>query len=120
MTLRKKKNKHLFVVEDPEGRKISLRKDVWEKHISTKHPEAKVTKDNIKHTIENPNVIAEQEFYTNTYSYSNNSITKSKLYVNVLVSFTDEKRTKGDIRTSYVSSRLPKGKTIWISKKFSA
>lgn len=116
LTSRKRNNILVFKTKDPEGREVSLQKDVWENHICSGHPE--VRQDSVQKTIENPNIISESEKHISSYVYSNNSITKSQLYVNVIVRFTDKGRKKGDVRTSYVSSKLPKGKPIWVNKKY--
>lgn len=115
MPPRKNRGRILFKAEDPEDREISLHEKTWS-HISTGHPEPIVNLENIRKTIEDPNVILESESYVNSYAYSNNSFAKSKLYVNVHVGFADAGQTKGDVKTAYVSSSLPKGKVKWIRK----
>jgi hypothetical protein len=116
-TLTPRKSRVVFTTEDPQKREISLYNEVWEKHISTQHPEVNVTQDNIKYTIESPNVISESDKFANNYVYSNNS--KTKLYINVIVRFTDEEKRIGNVRTAYVSAELPKGRVLWAHKKYS-
>ena len=111
------KDDKLFEVKDPEGRIIRLASSTWNAHIIIRHPEMKHHYENIQKAITNPNVITENYERDYSLSYSNNELTLSNLYVNVVVGF-DDKYKEGNIRTSYLSPRLPKGKTIWIRKKY--
>jgi hypothetical protein len=111
------KDDELFEVKDPEGRTIRLATSTWNDHIIIRHPEMKRHYEKVQKTITDPNVITETEDPKKDYSlcYSNNELTLSNLYVNVMVGFDD---IEGHVRTSYLSPRLPKGKTIWIRKKY--
>jgi len=106
-----------FEVTDPEGRLVRLATSTWYGHIIIRHREMKQHYEKIKKTIAEPNVITEDPGRDYTLTYSNNELTLSNFYVHVAVQF-DDKYEKGDVRTSYITPHLPKGKTIWIRKKY--
>ena len=110
-------NGELFEVKDPEGRVIKLATSTWNTHILIRHPEMKRHYEKIQKTITDPNVIMEDPERDYSLKYSNNELTSSNLYVNVAVEF-DDKYKEGNVRTSYLSPDLPKGKMIWIRKKY--
>jgi len=107
----------LFELKDPVGRIVKLFRETWEKHIILRHPEMQYYYTNIQTTIIEPNVIIESP--TNlSLIYANNDVTSSKLYVNVVVGFSDSSYIEGIVRTSLLTTTLLDGKPIWIRKKY--
>lgn len=113
-----KKDETIFEVKDPEGRIVKLVRSTLDVHIIFKrHPEMKRHYEKIEKTVVSPNVIIEDPERNHSLTYSNNELLRSNSYVHVGVQF-DDKDEKGDVRTSYISPYLPKGKPKWIRKKY--
>ena len=112
-----KKDEKLFEVKDPEGRLVRLVRSTWNVHIILRHPEMKRHYEKIEKTIAEPNVITKDPERDYSLTYSNNELTSSNIYVHVSVQF-DDKYKNGDVRTSRLGWDLPKGKTIWIRKRY--
>lgn len=111
------KKRELFEVKDPQGRVIRLATSTWNRHIIIRHPEMKGHRQKVQKTVVDPNVLIESSKGDYSLIYSNNELIFSNLYVHVVVGF-DDKYKEGNVRTSYLSPNLPKGKTIWIRKKY--
>ena len=105
-----KKDAIYFETTDPSDRTVVLHESSWE-HITDGHPEM-TDPNEVKATIQNPNVITQQtDRGSLIYSKSGRSIP----YVNVVAKM-DDTYSKGVVKTAYVSTKLPKGKTIWMRK----
>jgi len=94
----------LFSTKDPLGRKVILLEKVWDEHIIIRHPELINQINEVKHTVERPNIISSGRKENRDIYFRLGAIKKyPKLYITVIVEFT---RGIGKIKTAHLSSNI--------------
>ena len=101
----------IFSTTDPEGRVIHLRKKALD-HIKLKHPELKTKTQEIRSTIERPDVITET---STRQSLAYTKVSSINFYLNVYAKM-DDTYTKGQVSTTFLQPHMPRGDVIWYRK----
>jgi hypothetical protein len=101
----------IFSTTDPEGRVICLRTKALD-HIKQEHPELKTKTQEIRSTIERPDVITET---STRQSLAYTKISSINLYFNVYAKM-DDTYTKGQVSTTFLQRNMPMGNVIWHRK----
>ncbi|HUY12972.1 MAG TPA: hypothetical protein VMX16_04970, partial [Terriglobia bacterium] len=105
---------------DPQGFKICLHLDTWEKHIIIGHPEMRDKLDLIAKTICEPEIIQQSPSVPTTYFYyrmtGRTQYRRNDLYVIVVV-HRDESTKTGFIKTAHLVDKLHRGENIvWFKR----
>ncbi len=99
----------LFEAKDPFGRTITLSSNRYYGHIISSdmnhqaHPE--FTPDEIKKTIESPEVIYKSSFLDSDVYFGKTSALHPKLYLKVPVAIYDNDKT-GEVQTAFLSKHI--------------
>lgn len=110
MSRRNPKNKVIVSTTDPEGRTVYFSDGTWS-HIKKDHPEMKQHGlKRLKSTVEKPEYITHNETRASII-YSD--FMSSYLYIHVITGIDPANDDVCNVRTSYLSTTLPKGDVIW-------
>lgn len=103
------KNSIIFKTSSVLGETITLTQEYFEKHIVAHHPEMKGHENDIKDTIEEPNLVYKAKRFPEKRKHFVRKTNKSEPsnYNNVIVEYTEE--NEGHIKTSYYSENLGVG-----------
>ena len=112
----------LISVTDPTGYHITLDVQCWEKHIIVQHPEIRTRLDDVRATLEHPEIIQRVLDGEHTYYYyrlSGRSFYRFKdVYLLVVVERDDGTRA-GFVKTAHLvpKMRARGGQIIWLGRK---
>ena len=94
---------NIFEIVDKTGRKIKLTKRQWE-HITTKHPDLAGKEEEIKRTLERPDLILPHKFDENAGNYYKYN-KKENAYLLISVRYLNN---EGVVITSFYTKHIKK------------
>jgi hypothetical protein len=108
----------LICTKDPQGFTITLDVHKWEDHIVKRHPEMKAYLEQVRITIEQPQLIQGSTRSTTTayyYRLAGRGPKSTDYYVGVVVDRNEETRT-GFVKTAHLlrNLRTDGGKILWL------
>jgi hypothetical protein len=95
--------KYVFEVLDKTKRRVRLTKEQWT-HITTKHPDLEGKEEEIKRTLEKPDLILPHKFDENAGNYYKYN-KKEKAYLLISVRYLNN---KGFVITSFYTRHIKK------------
>lgn len=103
------KNSIIFKTSSILGETITLTQENFEQHIVMRHPEMKGHENDIKDTIEEPNLVYKAKRFPETRKHFVRKTNKKEPsnYNNVIVEYTGE--DEGPVKTSYYSENIGVG-----------
>ena len=99
---------------DPLGRRITLSRDTWERHIA-KRPELEGQLQYVEETVRDPDFVVKARDGSHRYYAAGISGRHPKLYVHVLVRLLTE--NEGTIRTAWFSGAVEEGELEWMRER---
>ncbi len=100
-------------IQDPRNKIVTLFEDTWEEHIIEGHPEMENHLEDVKMTIENPDIIREGRKSDTELYFKANSISNIQLS-GTFVATKDINGIKSIVITAYDGNNtISKGKIKW-------
>ena len=97
----------LFKIETPFNKQVRLTRENWNKIITEKHPIMRDYLDDIKNTLEYPEMIRLSKWDKSVWLYYRKV---SKYFICVVVKIEN---TAGFVITTYLTNKIKIGKELW-------
>jgi hypothetical protein len=103
----------MWTVNDPLGNRIQLTRRCWEHHILVEHPIMRQFSNQVRTTVQRPDLIFRSKVSAGTRLYFRQYFRRSlgRFYIMVIVG-TRKTKQRGFVKTAFLVYNLSKGGTL--------